>query len=387
MNVLCYTQHLTGVGHFVRMHAIASELAAAGHTVQLVDGGRTVPRPARGAGPELLALPTIGRDSDGNLVAADGALATRRALLREAATRLAPDALLVDHFPFSKWELTDEIVATIDAARTANRDVRVLCSLRDIASRTRREMAMAPATYAARVGGLLSGLFDGLLVHADPSFVQLDEHFPDVASLGAHPQYTGYVTPRIVAPAPAARPYAVVSAGGLDSAMFVDAALDALAAARTGMTVHAFAPPGSPAPRRAGVHGHEFSPEFETWLAGASLSISRAGYNTSAALLATRVRAVVAPDTRLSDQAARAALLAGAGLAVQSTSDDAASLHAAVIAALAAPPPAHDLDLDGAGTTRRILEAAPPSYERRQDLKRNSASSGSRTAWSSSASS
>ena len=45
MRVLCHAQHLSGVGHFVRMHAIASGLGRT-HDVYLVDGGRRVPRAA-----------------------------------------------------------------------------------------------------------------------------------------------------------------------------------------------------------------------------------------------------------------------------------------------------------------------------------------------------
>lgn len=42
MRVLCHAQNFKGIGHFVRMHAIARGLAEA-HEVYLVDGGRAVP--------------------------------------------------------------------------------------------------------------------------------------------------------------------------------------------------------------------------------------------------------------------------------------------------------------------------------------------------------
>ena len=43
VRVRCPAQHFKGIGHFVRMHAIARGMSEA-HEVYLVDGGRRVPR-------------------------------------------------------------------------------------------------------------------------------------------------------------------------------------------------------------------------------------------------------------------------------------------------------------------------------------------------------
>ncbi len=142
MRILCYAQHLSGVGHFVRMHTLARGLSRT-HEVYLVDGGRPVPRSGDAGEITLLPLPA--------LFAIRGAsrrrlrpahrlrtvLAARARALAAAVERIRPDVVLVDHYPFSKWELEDEIAGAIDTARRANPAVRVLCSLRDIAPRTR----------------------------------------------------------------------------------------------------------------------------------------------------------------------------------------------------------------------------------------------------------
>ena len=113
MQVLCYAQHLTGVGHFVRMHTIAAALAAR-HDVHLVEGGRPFPRPAFDAEPARVSLPVLRRGAQGALDALDGGsvtaiVAERTEQLANAVAELRTDVLLVDHYPFSKWELSEEI--------------------------------------------------------------------------------------------------------------------------------------------------------------------------------------------------------------------------------------------------------------------------------------
>jgi hypothetical protein len=61
MRILCYTQNLIGVGHFVRMLAIARGLGAAAHEVHIADGGRAVPRGGGPFDPRLVTLPRLVR--------------------------------------------------------------------------------------------------------------------------------------------------------------------------------------------------------------------------------------------------------------------------------------------------------------------------------------
>jgi predicted glycosyltransferase len=102
-----------------------------------------------------------------------------------------------------------------------------------------------------------------------------------------------------------------------------------------------------------------FRADFAAWLAQADLSVGRAGNNTCAALLATRRRAVLVPDPGMSDQAERARRFASGGLATVVAPDraDAATLARAFAVTLAGPAPVHDLDLDGARASRRLIEA------------------------------
>ncbi|MGH7894392.1 MAG: glycosyltransferase family protein [Candidatus Binatia bacterium] len=383
MRVLCHAQHLSGVGHFVRMHAIACGLAAGGHEVHLVDGGRPVPRSEGAHSPAPVRLPPLVRAGE-RLVAGDGALpvdavvAERARALVRAVERIRPDVLLVDHFPFGKWELTPEITAAAETAR--RRGARVVCSLRDIVRQTRFEDGPHDA-YEARVLGLLRAHFDGVLVHADPSFVRLEEHFRRAADLPVPMRYTGFVGEAARAPAcaPALDPYVVLSCGGTRSTAFLLAAIDgfrrASAAGALGtMCLLVFPDPFAGAAEtealRAAARDERvrlcgFTPEFAHWLEGSALSISRGGYNTSVQLLRSRVAAVVVPDPRMSDQGPRARRLAELGLAtvVEGDPPPADAVAAAIAQALAEPPRRHGLDLGGVATTRALLEGLAAGSE------------------------
>jgi predicted glycosyltransferase len=370
MRALCHAQHLSGVGHFVRMHAIASALAAAGHEVHLVDGGRPVPR-ADGASMTRLRLPALQRVG-GRLVGTDGSdgagvVADRARGLAEAVERIRPDVLVVDHFPFSKWELEPEIVAAARAARRGG--ARVVCSLRDVVRQTAFEQ-VPPDAYASRVRSLLSAHFDGVLVHADPSVVRLDEWFDRVPELPLPLRYTGFVGAAPSAAAPTREGYAVLSCGGTDGRRFLRAAADGFRRAVADGTVTPMRLCVFPDPRTAAavdaldVAGEAsievcgFSSDFGRRLAGSALSISRAGYNTSVEVLAAGVPAVVAPDVTMSDQSPRARRLAALGLValVEGDPPQPGDVATAIGRALALPRPRARVDLNGAATTCALLE-------------------------------
>jgi len=354
------------------MHAIASGLAAAGHDVYLVDGGRPVPRADR-EGLRRLRLPALERIG-GRLAGTDGAdgavvVAERAGRLAEAVAELRPDVVVVDHFPFSKWELEPEIVAAARAAR--RRGVRVVCSLRDVVRQTAFE-DVPPAVYAARVVALLHEHFDGVLVHADPSVVRLDEHFERASELRVPLRYTGYVgaAPSRSADAGSDEPYAVLSCGGTDGRGFLRAAIDGFRRAVAGGVLGPMRLSVFPDPRTAasvdelGLAGDAsvrvcgFTSGFGPALAGSAMSISRAGYNTSVEVLMTGVPAVVAPDARMSDQGARARRLAALGLValVEGDPPHPDDVAAAIARALALPRPRAHVDLNGAATTCALLE-------------------------------
>jgi len=368
LRVLLHAQPLRGTGHFVRAYEIAREVASR-HEVYVVDGARPISRPA-GAGYTLLPIPRLYRQG-GSLAPVEGGefidqvMERRRRLLSEAADELRPDILLIEHYPFSKWELAAEIISLIECARTALRRCKVVCSLRDIppAAVDRAE----PARYRQEVTQTLREHFDLLLVHADPRLIRLDEFFSWVDEVPVPVVYTGYVSEKLAERAiPREGGEVIASTGGGDGGELLCQCADAWRRLSTsgqtgGRRLTVFQPPFGKVdlPADDSIRLEPFSTSFLRRMATADLSISRAGYNTCANILETRTPAVVVPDRTMFDQLWRARRLTERGL-VQAVLDDpidVGKLAAAIAAGFSRGPVTHDLDLDGARRTREILES------------------------------
>jgi predicted glycosyltransferase len=381
LRVLLHAPHLSGVGHHVRLREVGRALALRHHRVGYFCGGRPVP----GAWPQAvqsLPLPGLARGPDGLGSLATGpdlaaTLGARQAAIRTAVASWRPDVVVIEHYPFSKWELAAEFDALIDAARMANRAARVVCSVRDIPRQTRHEACSADE-WAGRVASALNDRFDALLIHGEPALTPLAESFPGVSALRQPPLYTGIVAE----PLPRRRPdsgatfealtggaaFVLVSIGGGndDAALLVlarNAWLELAARGGTGgrrlVLVHGLA--GAAAALSAtdtGITSLPFSPDFLAWLAVADLSISHAGYNTCANLLATRTRAILVPNPRMSDQGTRAERMQslGAARSLSVAGLAPAALAEAISVVLQGPRPTHGLRLDGATRTAQLLE-------------------------------
>jgi len=340
--IVVYAQHLSGVGHRVRTDLLARGLART-HAVWTVDGGMPVPRPGTDDRVRPIVLPRLGRDGD-RLVAVEpsggtsaasvrggdlaGVLAARTGTLAAAVAAIRPDVVIVEHFPFSKWELAEEIFGLIDGARAANAQVRVVSSIRDVVWKTRFDPGDEDA-HAARVVATLNDRFDALLVHSDPRLLRLVESFPRASEIRVPLVHTGFVveTPPVVATAAAngeaSAPTLVASSGGgVEGLLLAHAVIEGFRLLRPhapSLRLQLFGGL-SFAPAQIEALTHEaaglpariapFSADFLTTLAHATVSVSRAGYNTCMNLLATNVPAVLVPSAARSDQRLRAARLA-----------------------------------------------------------------------------
>jgi predicted glycosyltransferase len=339
------------------MHAIAAELAAHHDTV-LVEGGFPVPRPAGAADAQRLILPA--------LVPADDAVARARVERLEAgAAALRPDVVVVEHYPFSKWELETEIEALIAAARDANPRVHVVASLRDIPPRA-RHLVETP-DYDVRVLDRLARSFDALFVHTDARVLPWEEHFPAADRLPVPCSSTGVVVGPAATPVATERPFAVATADGPEAIPFLLAVVEAFGV--VAMPVRVFTPVDASAAdvdalrdaavAHDGATVHEFATDYGAWLAGAAASVSRGGYNTLAELARDRVPAVVVPEPRTDDQVPRAAAFARAGACdvVEGPLPTRGALADAIARVVDRDRPAPTIDLTGATTTRQILES------------------------------
>jgi len=367
--VLFYVQSLLGVGHTQRALRLARAFAEAGLEVELVSGGAPVPGP-RLSGVSLTQLPPL-RSADASfsrLVDAAGHppdeawKAQRRDALLAAFARARPHALVMETYPFGRRQLGFELLPLLEAAGRARPRPLVVCSIRDILQPKRNPERVAETLHLAE------RFFDRVLVHGDPRLVRLEETFPGAGELGERVRYTGLVAPPALG---AARGEGVLVShgGGAVGTALLGAALDArpVSALRAApwrllagphMPAHELAALARRAP--AGVLVERARPDFLELLAGCTVSVSQAGYNTVVEILRVGARAVLVPFSAGGEveQRLRAARLAERGRVrvVDEAALAPAALARAIDAALVDPPPAQgDLDLEGAPQSARLL--------------------------------
>ncbi len=367
--VMVYVQHLLGIGHQMRAAAIIRAMQAAGLEVVCVSGGEAGGMPDLG-GARLVQLPPVkaadatfsrlvesqGRDID------DAWRAGRREALLAAFREIDPDVLLVESFPFGRWQFRFELIPLLQMARAGR--VAAAASVRDILVEKNK-----PGRQD-KIVAVLRDYFDAVLVHGDESLVPFGATFPAAGEIADLVRYTGYVAPSppTAAPEGPGKGAVVVAAGG----GAVGGKLLETALAARPLTTMAEAPwrlitgPNLPGEDRAklvetqGVTVETLRRDYREVLSRAALSVSQAGYNTVMDILVTGVRAVLVPFAAEgeTEQDLRARLLAGRGR-VQ-VADEAGltpqSLAAVIDQALSHPAPALDgLSLDGAAETAKAV--------------------------------
>jgi predicted glycosyltransferase len=374
--ILLHVQHLLGVGHVRRAAVIARALAASGFEVTVALGGPPDPladfgaaRPhalpsARAADMRFSAL----MDADGRPVD-DAWWARRTAATLDLHAQLAPDVLVIEHFPFGRRAFARELVPLLERHRAQGRGP-VLCSLRDVLVEKPK-----PASIA-RTLDLVRSWFDAVLVHGDPGVLALAATFPAAAEIAERIHYTGYVVDAArsaVAPGGDGEGEIVVSVGGgavgerlLEVALAAGAG-EAASGRRWRLLAGAGLPEGvfrrlqTAAGHTPNVSLEVARADFRALLGRAAASVSQAGYNTLMDLMVTGCPAVVVPfvgDGSESEQIVRAREFERRGLLAVVPEDrlDAATLSAAVAGAVAAGRrPAQGIRLDGAQTTAALV--------------------------------
>jgi predicted glycosyltransferase len=384
--ILFHCQHLLGLGHVQRAARLARALAAAGEEVLFVSGGRPVPGLDLGAA-TLIPLPPLAAADEtiSALVDAGGAppdaayLAERRTRLLTLLRDRDPGLVLTELFPFGRhglaFELAPLVLAVADArTRRGPAAPRLAVSLRDVLVSKRNR-----PWHELAVTAIVLQWVDRILVHGSPDVIPLSRTFELAERLGERLVYTGYLAPAPAAAETPAHGEVVISGGGgqVAAALF-HAALAARAHAPTAAArpwrlitgpylpaaaAEALATRAATVPPlgdRPAVTIETFRGDFPTFLRGAALSVSQAGYNTVLDLVTSRVRAVVVPFEASGDeQPLRARLLAERGLllVVPERELTPARLGAAMETALARPdfPAPVEIDLDGAARAVTVL--------------------------------
>jgi predicted glycosyltransferase len=368
-SIFFYVQHLLGIGHIVRASRVAQALAEAGFAVTLVTGGT----PVKGfppAGVRHVQLPAVVASTSGFSALADqdgqpvdrAFEENRTRLLIDAYRAAAPDAVIIEAFPFGRRQMRFELLPLLDAIEASTPRPILLSSVRDILQENRK------AGRDDETLDLIQQHFDGILVHGDQRFVRLEETFPKAGAFAEKIFYTGLVAPQKPAPSPDRFDVVVSAGGGAVGAGLIRAALEArgiLSDTRRWCVITGPNLPQADFDRFAAttppdVTIERFRPDFPSLLVNATLSISQAGYNTVCDLMQTRCRPVLVPFAAggETEQTERAERLVALGLAevVREAGLDGETMAAAIRRADARPAPdTPPFALTGAAQTADII--------------------------------
>ena len=195
--VLFYCQHSLGMGHLMRSFALADRLAERFRVV-LLNGGRLPKGIAAPAKVELVNLPPLGIDDANQLVSHDKRISVKRALdrrqkiIKATFDELRPAVVLIELFPFGRKKFASELLPLLEAAHAPETRALVVCSLRDILVRQRKDQQQ----HDNRAAALANKFVDVILVHSDPSFARFEESFQPSLPLQVPVKHTGFVVPR-----------------------------------------------------------------------------------------------------------------------------------------------------------------------------------------------
>jgi predicted glycosyltransferase len=301
----------------------------------------------------------------------------RRRKLRTIYHTERPDLFLIEFYPIGRrkfhFEL-DPLLADIRAGRLPG--CKVVCSVRDIL--VEKEKIERHEAFAVNI---LNRYFDGLVVHADPTIVRLEETFGLMTEIRIPVFYSGFVAEqRDGLHDPSAwrqtkgldrhQHMVLASAGG--GAVGFDllkatAQAVSLLQPRIAVTLQAFTGPYMPAQQvnalarlaNPTIRFDRFSNDFIAWMRSADVSVSMAGYNTCMDILATGTTALVYPYGMNREQGMRARRLADRGaLEILAPPDlEPTRLAQRLEKAFARSPSATTINLDGAKQTAGWLEA------------------------------
>jgi predicted glycosyltransferase len=374
--LLFYCQHALGLGHLVRSLALAGALAEQFEVV-LLNGGQMPPDTLIPAGVQVINLPPLGYDGGFGLVSHDPDLSVarakeiRRQCLLDTLDRVQPRIVLIELYPFGRNKFSFELEPLVEAVVAGGADrPRLVCSLRDIlVTRPRGQLR-----HDDKVVERANGRFDAILVHADPSFVCIEESFQPGIPLTVPVRYTGFVVPPETAPTGDRTPLArvLVSAGGgmVGEPLFRAAvAAHGEVARRLHLTTTVVAGPFLPDAAWAWLQGEAAaSPDLDVVrrvddlraeMQRSAMSVSQGGYNTTMDILRAGVPAVVVPfaDGTEDEQTRRSDRLAARGVLRTIDADrlDADRLVTELRALATFRPRPAVLDLSGRETSARLV--------------------------------
>jgi predicted glycosyltransferase len=365
--ILVYCHNVHGFGHIVRSLRIAAELGPGERCAcRLITGCRFLDHLGVDPRIEVVRLPALRPAAGDRLEPVDGgplgkALQERTRRIAEEVESWRPHVVLVDHNPLG---LLHELTRALDANRKAAAPTRFIWGVRDIWGST---------SYLDKMRvfhdlGHRVGCYHGAIAYTDDRWL---DTFGEHRGLEMPPRRrsVGFVTGRVPAASPQGDPPLItaLSGGGAQAGDLLDLLLEAVGGLldrgelRLRFVIGPFTPEEPLRARAGGRPGVDLWAEggVEEAVGGASLVVSRVGYNTAYTVVQTDLPVVFVPiqaeNREQNLRAARLAELAGVYSLEETDPRPAAALAEAVRRGLAETPVARRLPfaVDGA---RRAAE-------------------------------
>lgn len=327
VRVMFYVQHLLGIGHLARASLICESLVQEKFDVKMVMGGTPVIGfPGPSVDVEFLPVLKAGcfqfnELTDGNGVVVDQKyFDDRRDRLLSLFESYRPDILVIEAFPFGRRQMRFELVPLLEAAKSADWNPLIAGSVRDIVQEKKKLKRLDETVET------LKKYFDLLLVHGDPNFVELGETFELASEIEHLTKYTGIVSAEIPPLIGPSFDVIVSAGGGAAGELIMLSTLEArplttLANASwcfiTGQNLSDKAIKQLRKNQSDNVTIETHRADFRALLAHAKLSISQAGYNTTADILRAKCPSVLVPFSSggETEQSRRASALAALDIA------------------------------------------------------------------------
>ena len=197
MNIVIVVTHLLGAGHLRRALNLAEALLAEAEQndrVSLISGGLPVGQFASRK-TEVWQLPPVKSDGTNfrtllqpdNRIADSDYMEQRRLSLCKRLNELNADIVITELYPFGRRILREEFISMLNQVTGQAKPTVVLASVRDILA------APSKASRVNEVEEVLEKYYSAVLVHADPSMVELSSSWPTTEAIEAKLLYTGFV--------------------------------------------------------------------------------------------------------------------------------------------------------------------------------------------------
>ncbi len=300
MKVLLYVQHLLGTGHLVRTQQLASAIARRQHQVMLVSGGPVHPQ----SGYQTVQLPPLKTepgdfttllDMDGNVV--NQTWKHDRALkLQDAMIQFAPDAVVIETWPFGRRQMEFELKPLLDILPQCTPIPKVVCSIRDVLQKRKHKRRIETLEN-------LEKYFSLVLIHGDEKLTPLIDSFEEANQIQCPLSYTGFVDrlDRQEQSLDGHGEVVVSAGGGAAGALLIDTAIAASKShdlnwrVLVGGRVDDFQFNSIQCQSHEKLIVERNRADFLGLLKNATVSVSQFGYNTSIDIVRARCSSVVVP--------------------------------------------------------------------------------------------